>query len=132
MFEKYSESARRCVFFARYEAARFGSAQIEIEHLLLGILRIDSELALRLLGSPERLDAIRDQIGKQLPAPQKGVSTSADLPLSPACRSALDLAAKESEELQHTHIGPEHLLLGISRDESSAAGRTLGENGLAH
>lgn len=39
MFERYTETARRTIFFARYEASQFGSACIETEHLLLGLLR---------------------------------------------------------------------------------------------
>jgi ATP-dependent Clp protease ATP-binding subunit ClpC len=44
MFERYVEKARRSIFFARYEASAFGSPVIDIEHLLLGILREDKEL----------------------------------------------------------------------------------------
>ncbi len=36
MFERYTEKARRVIFFARYEASQFGSPYIETEHLLLG------------------------------------------------------------------------------------------------
>ena len=39
MFERYTEKARRVIFFARYEASQFGSPCIETEHLLLGLLR---------------------------------------------------------------------------------------------
>jgi ATP-dependent Clp protease ATP-binding subunit ClpC len=39
MFERYTESARRSLFFARYEASQLGSISIEPEHLLLGLLR---------------------------------------------------------------------------------------------
>jgi hypothetical protein len=39
MFERYTERARRVIFFARYEAVQFGSTTIESEHLLLGLIR---------------------------------------------------------------------------------------------
>jgi len=39
MFERYTEHARRTIFFARYEASSLGSEVIETEHLLLGIVR---------------------------------------------------------------------------------------------
>jgi ATP-dependent Clp protease ATP-binding subunit ClpC len=39
MFERYTESARRTLFFARYEASQLGSASIESEQLLLGLIR---------------------------------------------------------------------------------------------
>ena len=41
MFERYTEKARRVIFFARYEASMFGSSYIETEHVLLGLLRED-------------------------------------------------------------------------------------------
>ncbi|MBV8774893.1 MAG: hypothetical protein JO166_21550, partial [Deltaproteobacteria bacterium] len=44
MFERYTEKARRTIFFGRYEASQFGSACIEPEHLLLGLLREDKAL----------------------------------------------------------------------------------------
>ncbi|MDQ6708030.1 MAG: hypothetical protein M3Z85_18900, partial [Acidobacteriota bacterium] len=47
MFERYTEKARRVIFFARYEASQFGSPYIETEHLLLGLLREDKTLANR-------------------------------------------------------------------------------------
>ena len=49
MFERYTEKARRVIFFARYEASQFGSPYIETEHLLLGLLREDKALANRFL-----------------------------------------------------------------------------------
>src|SRR5437660_935061 len=45
MFERYTEKARRVIFFARYEASQFGSPYIETEHLLLGLLREESLLS---------------------------------------------------------------------------------------
>jgi len=41
MFERFTEKARRTVFFARYEASQLGSPEITSEHLLLGLLRDD-------------------------------------------------------------------------------------------
>lgn len=39
MFERYTERARRVLFFARYEASHYGGTAIETEHLLLGLIR---------------------------------------------------------------------------------------------
>src|SRR5215831_11846708 len=48
MSERYTEKARRVIFFARYEASNYGSPYIESEHVLLGLLREDHALANRL------------------------------------------------------------------------------------
>ena len=52
MFERYTEKARRVIFFARYEASQFGSPYIETEHLLLGLLREDKALTNRFPAVP--------------------------------------------------------------------------------
>lgn len=39
MFDRYTEKARRTVFWARHEASELGALYIEAEHLLLGLLR---------------------------------------------------------------------------------------------
>jgi ATP-dependent Clp protease ATP-binding subunit ClpC len=44
MFERYTEKARRVIFFGRYEACQYGSPEIDTEHLLLGLLREDQAL----------------------------------------------------------------------------------------
>ncbi len=51
MFERYTEKARRVIFFARYEASQFGSPNIESEHMLMGLLREDKGLTNRFLRS---------------------------------------------------------------------------------
>jgi ATP-dependent Clp protease ATP-binding subunit ClpC len=62
MFERYTEKARRVIFFARYEVSQFGSPYIETEHLLLGLLREDTALTNRFLRSHATVESIRKQI----------------------------------------------------------------------
>jgi ATP-dependent Clp protease ATP-binding subunit ClpC len=129
MFQKYTEKARKAIFFARYEASQFGSEYIETEHLLLGILRDDRALALRLLKAHEKLYSIREKIEKQLPRREK-ISTSVDLPLSHDCKRVLKYAEEESERLSDDHIAPEHLLLGLLREEDCSAAKIMLEHGI--
>ena len=110
MFERYTEKARRVIFFARYEASQFGSPYIETEHLLLGLLREDKALTNRFLRSHQSVESIRKQIEGHTTIREK-VSTSVDLPLSNECKRVLAYAAEEAERLSHKHIGTEHLLL---------------------
>jgi ATP-dependent Clp protease ATP-binding subunit ClpC len=60
MFERYTEKARRVIFFARYEASQFDSPYIETEHLLLGIVREDKTPTNRFLRS--QVASIRKQV----------------------------------------------------------------------
>ena len=121
MFERYTEPARRVIFFARYEASEFGSATIESEHLLLGLLREDVKGLQRFLPNSTSIESIRWQIKAQVPVHEK-TSTSIDIPLSDECKRILSNTAEESTELGHSHIDTSHLLLGILREENGIAG----------
>src|SRR3989441_1623398 len=129
MFERYTEKARRVIFFARYEASQFGSPYIETEHLLLGLLREDKTLTNRFLRSHASIESIRKQVEGRTPSREK-VSTSVDLPLSQECKRVLAYAAEEAERLANKHIGTEHLLLGLLREDKSFAAEILHERGL--
>lgn len=129
MFEKYTEKARRVIFFARYEASQFGSPRIETEHMLLGLLREDKALTHRLLRGPGAVENIRKQIEANTVVREK-VSTSVDMPLSDEGRRVLGYAAEEAERLSHRHIGTEHLLLGLLREEKCFAAQILNERGV--
>ena len=129
MFERYTEKARRVIFFAKYEASQFGSPYIETEHLLLGLLREDKALTNRFLRSAGPLESIRNQIEKHTPIREK-VSTSVDLPLSNECKRVLAYAAEEAERLSHQHIGTEYLLLGLLREDNFFASQILQDRGL--
>jgi len=129
MFEKYTEKARRVIFFARYEASQFGQPYIETEHLMLGILREDKALTNRFLRSHASVESIRKQVQEHTIIREK-VSTSIDLPLSNECKQVLAYAAEEAAQLGHKHIGTEHLLAGLLREEKCFAAQILHERGL--
>src|SRR6266550_97314 len=99
MFERYTEMARRVIFFARYEAFQFGASMIEPEHLLLGLSREDKPLFSRFLtDSKQSLQYIRGQ-SKQRGSAREGTETSVELPLAPDAKQALHYAHEESERL---------------------------------
>lgn len=130
MFERYTEKARRVIFFARYEASQFGANAIEVEHILLGLLREDKQLAQRFFRSPaSTVESIRKQIESRAVLRDK-IPSSIDLPLSPSAKRVLSFAADESDRFQNRHIGTEHLLLGILREEKSPAAELLYDRGL--
>ncbi len=130
MFERYTEKARRVIFFARYEASAFGASQIETEHILLGLIREDRDLIERFFHAPQAgVASIRKEIEERR-APHAQVSTEIDMPLSGEAKRALAFAAEESDLLGNRHIGTEHLLLGLLREENSIAAEIMSEHGL--
>jgi Clp amino terminal domain, pathogenicity island component len=126
MFERYTERARQLIPLARYEAVQFGSTKIETEHFLLALI-LDSNLASRFF--PTSSEVIRKEIEGRITIREK-VSTSVDLPISNECKRILAYAAEEAERLNHRHIGTEHMLLGILREEKCMAAEILQQYGL--
>ena len=129
MFERYTEKARRVIFFARYEASQYGSPFIETEHLLLGLLREDRTLAKRFLGGVNAETTIRTEIEKHVP-PRERISVSVEVPLTEDCKKVLNKAAEEADRLAQRYVGTEHLLLGLLHEEGSLAAQILEARGL--
>jgi ATP-dependent Clp protease ATP-binding subunit ClpC len=129
MFERYTERARRVVFFARYEASQYGSPYIETEHLLLGLLREDRGLVVRFLGEANTEEGIRAEIEKHI-ARREQISFSVEVPLTSECKRVLTLAAEEADRLGQRHVGTEHILLGLLRVTDSLAGTLLHARGV--
>jgi ATP-dependent Clp protease ATP-binding subunit ClpC len=126
VFERYTEKARRVIFFARYEASQTGSRHIETEHLLLGIFREDHTFGAR-VGLPA-IEAFRKQV--EAAAVGEKIATSVDLPLSHESKRVLAYAAEECEEMRHKHIEVGHLVLGLLRLGEGTAVTFLKENGI--
>ena len=129
MFERYTERARRVIFFARYEASQFGSMTIESEHLLLGLIREYTDLIHRFAPGAPSVQDILKEIRAHLTVRER-VPTSIDLPLSNECKRILAYSAEEAERLADRLIGGEHVLLGMLREENCLAAKVLYELGL--
>src|SRR5579875_2545413 len=119
MFEKYTERARRVIFFGRYEASQFGSPYIETEHLLLGLLREDGNLRYKL--SLDGVDKVRNEVKQRCPVRGEKISVSVDLPLSDDSKRVLSYASEESCDTGQRVIDAGHLALGLLRMRGSVA-----------
>ena len=129
MFERYTETAKRVMVSSKHKASLVGSPEIDTEHLLLGLLSKDQALARRFLASPWAADSVWrkiEQSGK-IGEPLKG---PCDLPLSGRCKRVLAYAADEAGRLSNKHIGTEHILLGILREQKCFAAEFLQERGV--
>lgn len=130
MFERYTEKARRVIFFARYEASEAGSPLIEAQFILLGILRESPQVVTRWLEKREDwTEVFRKKIADAFEMREK-FSTSVDLPLSEEAKRVLAYAAEEAERLAHRHIGTEHLFLALLRESESPVCRILRDMGV--
>jgi len=129
MFERYTERARRVIFYARYEASQYGSPYIETEHLLLGLLREDCATVNVLVPGQLSEEWVRKRVVSEITIRER-ISTSIEVPLTKASKRVLNLAAEEAEKCGHRHIGTEHLLLGLLCVEEGLAYRILHEQKL--
>ena len=116
MFERMTEQARRALFFARVEVSEWGSAAVEPEHLLLGIIQEGKGPAVTLLRDTFHLDMVSllKEVASHMERKPK-FPTSIDVPFGISTKEVLIAAVEEADRLQHREMGPEHLLLGILR-----------------
>ena len=133
MFEKFTEKARRVMFFARYEASQFGAESIQSGHLLLGLLRESEKTSTQLLDRMGvQTNVLRERLIAALTPRDKKItpsSTSIDIPMEEEVKRILQHATSESAKLNHKHVGAEHLLLGMLKEDQCLAGRLLREMG---
>jgi ATP-dependent Clp protease ATP-binding subunit ClpA len=134
VFERFTESARAVIINARKQAEAFGHHAIGVEHLLLAVLHgPDSAAAdvLRTRGVTE--DALSDRLSQMMESASSSESVryeprqplGAQIPFTPLAKRTLELALRESLALGTNWIGPEHLLLGIARQDELFAMRAL-------
>ena len=131
MFERYTEKARRVLFFARQEALGYGSQVISPEHILLGLMSADETIPARYFPfrKSSAVEDVRREIEKKI-VRQEPLPQSAELHLTVEARQILAYADEESCQLKNRHIETEHLFLGLLREEGSTAAEVLRQHGL--
>ena len=131
MFERYTERARRVLFFARYEATQLNSREIDTWHLLLGICREGKGFSAELLHRAGlSLDTVHRAV--TLERSETPISTSQEVPFDAEVKSVLTRAADEADEVGDPHIGTEHLLLAILAQLESPVAAFLAKAGMTH
>jgi ATP-dependent Clp protease ATP-binding subunit ClpA len=130
-FDRFNDRAKRVLALAQDEAIRFNHNYIGVEHLLLGLIREGEGVAARVL----------DSLGVDLSKARTNVefiigrgdatTTPSEIILSPRTKKVIELAIDESRKLGHSHVGTEHLLLGIVREGGSIGAGVLQSLGVA-
>jgi ATP-dependent Clp protease ATP-binding subunit ClpA len=126
---RFTERARKVVFYAQEESGRLGENYVSTEHLLLGLVRENDSVAARILDSiGVSLGRIRMEIERQVAHGDGRLGQ--DMQLTPRAKRVIDLAYEESRLLNNNYIGTEHLLLGLIREGEGVAGRVLAKLGV--
>ncbi|MBI1332239.1 MAG: ATP-dependent Clp protease ATP-binding subunit [Armatimonadetes bacterium] len=129
MWQRFTERARKVVFYAQEEAQKFGEGYVSTEHLLLGLVRESDSVAARVLEKLSvSLNRVRAEVEKQLP--RGDARPNQDMTLTPRAKRVIDLAYDEARNLNNNYIGTEHLLLGLIREGDGLAGRVLAKLGV--
>src|SRR6266550_2860409 len=129
MWQRFTERARRVVFFAQEEAGRLGENYVSTEHLLLGLVRENDSVAARILDRlGVSLGRIRSEIERQVTRGDGRLGQ--DMQLTPRAKRVIDLAYDEARQLNNNYIGTEHILLGMIREGDGLAGRVLAKLGV--
>ena len=129
MWQRFTERARRVVFFAQEEAGRLGENYVSTEHLLLGLVRENDSVAARILDRMGvSLGKIRSEIERQVTRGDGRLGN--EMQLTPRAKRVIDLAYDEARNLNNNYIGTEHLLLGLIREGEGLAGRVLQKLGV--
>ncbi|ACK68485.1 ATPase AAA-2 domain protein [Gloeothece citriformis PCC 7424] len=129
MFEHFSDKAVKAIMFAQEEARRTGHNVVGTEHLLLGVIGEETSLAasvLRDLGInlPQTRRIIEDMTGRG-----PGYSP-ANIPFTPKVKRIFEGAFQEARQLGDRVITPVHLLLAITTEKESLAGKILTQQGV--
>ncbi|MEK6784439.1 MAG: ATP-dependent Clp protease ATP-binding subunit [Nitrospirota bacterium] len=131
MFERFTDKGRKIIILAREEAERHQNDYLGTEHLVLAILRESDGIALMILKKMGlSTEQIRLEIERNLPG-GGATMTFGEIPFSPRVKKVIEYGVEEARLLGHNHIGSEHLLLGLLREEEGIGGkilRSLGAN----
>jgi ClpA/ClpB-like protein len=117
--------AKQVLTLARQEAKRLKHNFIGTEHLLLGLVKLGQGLAgAVLVRMGLSLEDVRREVEQQTGGGIEKM-VPGPIPWTPRVKKVLALAAEESNALNHTYVGTEHILLGLLREGDNFAARVL-------
>ena len=110
MYERFTQCARRIMQLANQEAQRFNHEYIGTEHILLGLVKTGRGVACSVLtDSGLTLKNVRLEIEKLIQSGPEMI-TMGKLPQTPRAKKTLEYAIEISRDLEHEHVGSEHIL----------------------
>ncbi len=108
---QFTDQAKHALGLALREAGISQSERVGVEHVLLGLLGINEGGARPVLESLGV--SIDDLISETKAAVAVGHGSPPDLPLTPEVKEAFEASIREAQLLHSTHLGTEHILLGL-------------------
>ena len=131
----FTNRAKKALEFAIEEARDLEHQYIGTEHLLLGLLHEPQGRAAQILETlGVKLEDVRNDVISFLSVDVQQhnnyVIMFGELNLSSSAKKALQFAREEVQILKQEHLGAEHLLLGLLRDNDGIAAQVMLSLGL--
>ena len=126
--DRLSEQGNKLLHEAANTAAEFGRAEVDTEHLLHALT--GSDVVKTLL---EQVKVDPDDLRRQIEKDAKRGDSKpegGEIGVSPRVKDALNRAFVASNELGHSYVGPEHLLIGLAEEGEGMAASMLRKLGL--
>jgi len=123
----FSERVQEVIRLSREEALRLGHDYIGTEHLLLGIIRENHGVAIKIIMN---LGVDLANLKKTIEDTVKisgGTLTIGNIPLTKQAEKVLKITQIESKIYKSDVIGTEHILLSLLRDEDNVATQILNQ-----
>ena len=125
MFD-FTKRAKRVINeYAQQEAKRLGHDMIGAEHILLGLLREEDSVAMKIL---KNLNIDREELKREIEQRSKkhGNTLLVDISANPdRYQKIIDYSKEEARRLKHNYVGTEHILLALLRDNNNIVGTVL-------
>ena len=121
----FTPRAQQVLALARKEADRFNHNYVGTEHVLLGLIKLGQGVAVSVLKNMGLdLETVRIEVEKHVGSgPEQKIS--GNIPYTPRVKKVLSLSNKEAQQLEHSYVGTEHILLGLLREGDGVAARVL-------
>jgi len=124
-FDRFNDRAKRVLALAQDEAIRMNHNYIGTEHILAGLVREGEGVAAQVL-LPLGITLVKVRTALEFIVGRGNDPTSpSEITLSPRTKKVIELAIDEAKKLGHSHVGTEHLLLGLVREGQGIASGIL-------
>ena len=130
MAKRFTENAQKIILIAQEEAKRLNHDYVGTEHILLGLSAIDGTVSHKILTQlGVSFRKVRQEIEKMVGIGDT-IMLLGEIPFTPRAKKVLEFSVEESQMLGTEHIGTEHILLGLVREEEGMASKILENLGL--
>ena len=128
MNRKFSPKVKKIISLSRNEALRLGHDYIGTEHLLLGMLQDNDNLAVRVLDAMDvNFDELKGKIEDTIADSKTEQTPTGNVPLNRQAERVLKVTFLEAKNLNSDEISPEHLMLSILKHGDNIASKVLSE-----